>query len=52
MKSKKIVFTSFHQAALLEVDVPELKENEVLTEMEYTVVSGGTERACTDRPDL
>ena len=46
MKSKKIVFTSFHQAALLEVDVPELKENEVLTEMEYTVVSGGTERAC------
>jgi 2-desacetyl-2-hydroxyethyl bacteriochlorophyllide A dehydrogenase len=29
----------------LEVDVPELKENEVLTEMEYIVVSGGTERA-------
>ena len=45
MKSKKIVFTSFHQAELLEVDVRELKENEVLTDMEYTVVSGGTERA-------
>ena len=45
MKSKKIVFTAPHKAELLEVDVPELKENEVLTEMEYTVVSGGTERA-------
>ena len=45
MKSKKIVFTEFHKAELLEVDVRELNENEVLTEMEYTVVSGGTERA-------
>ena len=32
MKSNKIVFTEFHKAELLEVDVPELKENEVLTE--------------------
>ena len=45
MRSKKIVFTAFHKAELLEVDVPRLRENEVLTEMEYTVVSGGTERA-------
>ena len=45
MKSKKIVFTEFHKAELLEVDVREPNENEVLTEMEYTVVSGGTERA-------
>lgn len=45
MKSKKIVFTAAHKAELLEVDVREIKENEVLTEMEYTVVSGGTERA-------
>ncbi len=45
MKSKKIVFTAFHKAELLEVDVSELKENDVLAEMEYTVVSGGTERA-------
>jgi len=45
MKSKKIVFVEKHKAELLEADVPELKENEVLTEMEYTVVSGGTERA-------
>ncbi|MBO5051913.1 MAG: zinc-binding alcohol dehydrogenase [Clostridia bacterium] len=45
MKSKQIVFTATHKAELLEVDVCELKENEVLTDMEYTVVSGGTERA-------
>ncbi len=45
MKSQKIVFTAAHTAELLEVDVREIKENEVLTEMEYTVVSGGTERA-------
>ena len=46
MKSKKILFTDVHKAELLEVDVPELKADEVLAEMEYTVVSGGTERAC------
>ena len=45
MKSKKIVFTAFHQAELLEVETRPLQENDVLTEMEYTVVSGGTERA-------
>lgn len=46
MKSKKILFTGVHKAELLEVEVRELAENEVLTETEYTVVSGGTERAC------
>ncbi len=45
MKNKQIYFTDVHKAELLEVDVPDVKENEVLTEMEYTVVSGGTERA-------
>lgn len=45
MKSKKIVFTAPHKAELLEVDVRALKDNEVLTDMEYTVISGGTERA-------
>lgn len=45
MKSKQIFFTGVHKAELLEVDVRDMKENEVLTEMEYTVVSGGTERA-------
>ena len=46
MKSKKIVFTAVHTAELLEVDVPEIREGDVLVDMEYTVVSGGTERAC------
>lgn len=46
MTSKKISFTAIHQAELVEAELREIKENEVLTEMEYTVVSGGTERAC------
>ena len=45
MKGKQIFFTDVHKAELCEVDVPALRENEVLTDMEYTVVSGGTERA-------
>ena len=31
---------------MVEAELRELKGNEVLTKMEYTVVSGGTERAC------
>jgi len=46
MKNKQIFFTQVHKAELLECDVRPIAENEVLTEMEYTVVSGGTERAC------
>ncbi len=46
MKNKQIFFTDVHKAELLERDVPDIKENEVLTETEYTVISGGTERAC------
>ena len=46
MTSKKISFTAIHKAELVEAELRELKENKVLTEMEYTVVSGGTERAC------
>lgn len=46
MKSKQIFFTAVHKAELLETDVRALEENEVLAKMEYTVVSGGTERAC------
>jgi 2-desacetyl-2-hydroxyethyl bacteriochlorophyllide A dehydrogenase len=45
MKAKQIIFTAARQAELLEVDVSPLNENDVLAEMEYTVVSGGTERA-------
>lgn len=46
MTNKKISFTAVHKAELVECSLGELGENEVLTEMEYTVVSGGTERAC------
>ena len=46
MKGKQIFFTDTHKAELLAVDIRDIKQNEVLTEMEYTVVSGGTERAC------
>lgn len=46
MRGKQIFFTAIHKAELLETEIREIKENEVLTEMEYTVVSGGTERAC------
>lgn len=46
MKNKQIFFTAVHQAELLEADVREIQENEVLAEMEYTIISGGTERAC------
>lgn len=47
MKGKKIFFTAIHKAELTDTDVrEELGPLEVLTEMEYTVVSGGTERAC------
>ena len=45
MKTKQIFFTKVHHAELLEEEVRELGESDVLTEMEYTVVSGGTERA-------
>lgn len=46
MTNKQIFFTAVHKAELSEAEVQKLNENDVLTEMEYTVVSGGTERAC------
>lgn len=46
MLKKQIIFTEKYKAELLEREVPMLKENDVLVKMEYTVVSGGTERAC------
>ena len=45
MKTKKIVFVEKHNAQLLEAEIPDIKDDEVLVETEYTVVSGGTERA-------
>lgn len=47
MKNKQIFFTDVHTAEFLENEVRDiLTENEVLVKMEYTVISGGTERAC------
>ncbi len=45
MQNKQIVFTAAQKAELLEVDIAELKPDSVLLETEYTVISGGTERA-------
>ena len=46
MNRKSIVFTGIGKAEFLEQELPRLEADEVLTRMEYTVVSGGTERAC------
>lgn len=45
MKRKAIVFTKLYTAEYLEQDIPIVKDEDVLVKMEYTVVSGGTERA-------
>ena len=45
MKREQIIFTAPKTAELLTVDVPEITDTSVLTKMDYTVVSGGTERA-------
>lgn len=46
MKSKTIVFTKPQTAELLLKDLPHVTGSKVKVKMEYTVVSGGTERAC------
>ena len=46
MKSKTIVFTRPKTAELLEQETNPAAGNLVEVKMEYTVVSGGTERAC------
>lgn len=45
MKKKQIMFTAPRIAELQEREVPEVGADGVLAKMEYTVVSGGTERA-------
>jgi len=45
MKSKTIVFTKPQTAELLTNDLPQVVDNKVQVKMEYTVLSGGTERA-------
>lgn len=46
MTSKTIVFTKPQTAKLIEQEIGTATGNLVKVEMEYTVVSGGTERAC------
>lgn len=46
MKSKTIVFTKPFTAELLEKEIGSAEGKNVKVRMEYTVVSGGTERAC------
>ena len=46
MKNKQIFFTGVHKAELLECGVRPVKADEVLTGTVYTVISGGTGRAC------
>ena len=45
MKTKQILFTAPKTAEYLDTELPEIKDDEVLTRMEYTVISGGTEKA-------
>ena len=46
MKSKTIVFTKPQTAELIEREIGTATSDHVKVKMEYTVVSGGTERAC------
>ncbi len=45
MIRKQIFFTSPGEAKLLDKEIPEIKDDEILTKTIYSVVSGGTERA-------
>lgn len=45
MQTKTIVFTAPKTAELLTMDTKPMGEDSVLVKMEYTVISGGTERA-------
>ncbi len=46
MKNKQIFFTGVHKAELIENEVGHPGQGRVLVKTEYSVVSGGTERAC------
>ncbi len=46
MKNTQIIFTDIHKAECLENTVGDPTGDQVLVRMEYTVISGGTERAC------
>lgn len=46
MMRRSIVFTEPKTAECLTEEIPDVADGKVLVRMEYTVVSGGTERAC------
>ena len=46
MKRSVIEFTKPYTAAYYDEDLPSIENGEVLVKMEYTVISGGTEKAC------
>ena len=46
MKNRQIYFTEVHKAELLGQDMREIGPGELRVKMLYTVISGGTERAC------
>lgn len=45
MKTKQILFTKINTAELVEIDLPELKENEVRIKTAFSTISQGTEKA-------
>ncbi|MBQ3124165.1 MAG: zinc-binding dehydrogenase [Clostridia bacterium] len=45
MNNKQIVFTEINKAELLEVECPEISENQVLVETHFSSISCGTEKA-------
>ncbi len=46
MKKKAIVFTKPYTAEYIDEEMREILDDDVLVKMEYTAVSGGTEKAC------
>lgn len=46
MNKKAIVFTKPYTAEYIDEELRDISDDEVLVKMEYTAVSGGTERAC------
>lgn len=46
MKKQQIFFTAPKKAELWEKEIPQIDAEDVLVKMEYTVVSGGTEKSC------
>lgn len=46
MERRQIIFTEKRKAEYLSVELKEVGEDEALVETEFTVISGGTERAC------